>query len=81
MAYIETISESDAQGPLLELYRRFANPDGSVDNVLKVHSVHPEALEAHVGLYVQALRGRSPLSRIEREVIGVTVSRINRCKY
>lgn len=47
MAYIQTTDIDDADGKLAELYRRFANPDGSVDNVLKIHSVNPAALEAH----------------------------------
>ena len=55
MAYIETVSESDAEGRLAELYRRFANSDGSVDNVLKVHSLNPAALLAHAQLYMQAI--------------------------
>lgn len=81
MAHIETVPEGDAEGRLAELYRRFANPDGSVDQVLKVHSINPEALAAHCELYVQAMHRPSPLSRIEREVIAVAVSRINECHY
>ena len=81
MAYIDTIDESGARGKLAELYKRFANPDGSVDEVLKVHSVNADALEAHCALYVQALHRPSPLSRVEREIIGVVVSRLNGCHY
>lgn len=81
MPYIEVIDESDAQGPLADLYRRFSNPDGTIDNVLKVHSLNPESLDAHCALYVQAMHRPSPLSRAEREMIGVTVSRLNGCRY
>lgn len=81
MAYIDTIDKSAAHGKLAELYKRFANPDGSVDEVLKVHSANPDALEAHCALYVQALHQPSPLSRAEREIIGVVVSRLNGCHY
>lgn len=81
MAYIETISESDATGKLGKLYKRFGNPDGTVDNVLKVHSLNPESLEAHGALYVQSLHRKSPLSRAERELIGVIVSMANGCEY
>ena len=81
MAYIETISESDARGKLAELYKRFGNPDGTVDNVLKVHSLNPDSLEAHSTLYVQSLHRKSPLSRAERELIGVMVSMVNGCEY
>ena len=81
MAYIQRTAESDAHGELAELYRRYANPDGSVDNVLKVHSVNPAALAAHCTLYVQAMHRPSPLSPLEREIIAVTVSRLNGCHY
>ena len=81
MAYIQTTDIDDADGKLAELYRKFANPDGSVDNVLKIHSVNPAALEAHCALYVQAMHKPSPLSRVEREMIAVAVSRLNECRY
>jgi len=81
MSYIDIINESDASGTLAEQYQRFGNPDGSVDNVLKVHSLNPESLEAHCALYVQACHRPSPVSRAEREMVGVTVSRLNKCTY
>tara|TARA_R110002111_G_scaffold120302_1_gene183414 strand:+ start:516 stop:1094 length:579 start_codon:yes stop_codon:yes gene_type:complete len=81
MSYIEIIKESDATDELANLYKRFGNPDGSVDNVLKVHSLNPASLDAHCALYVQSCHKSSPVSRAEREMIGVTVSRINKCTY
>jgi len=81
MSYIKIIRESEAEGTLAEQYKRFGNPDGSVDNVLKVHSLNPESLEAHCALYIQSCHRPSPVSRAEREMIGVTVSRLNKCTY
>lgn len=81
MAYINTIHESKAEGKLAELYARFANPDGSVDAIIKLHSHNPGALEAHLRLYVEAMHKPGPLSRLERELIAVVVSRINKCHY
>lgn len=81
MSYIDIIKESDATGELANLYKRFGNPDGSVDNVLKVHSLNPASLEAHCALYVQSCHKPSPVTRAEREMIGVTVSRLNKCTY
>lgn len=81
MAFIETIPESAAEGELAALYKRYGNPDGTVDNVLKVHSLNPESLAAHCGLYVQSLHRPSPVSRAEREMIGVVVSLSNGCAY
>jgi len=81
MTYIQTINESDATGNLADQYKRFANPDGSVDNVLKAHSLNPESLEAHCAIYIQSCHRPSPVSRAEREIVGVTVSRLNQCTY
>jgi len=81
MAYIRVIPEADATGTLADLYKRFGNPDGTVDNVLKVHSLNPESLQAHCALYLQCMHRPSPLSRVEREMVGVVVSRANGCEY
>lgn len=81
MAFIQTIDENEAEGELARLYKRFANPDGSVDDILKLHALNPGSLDAHGALYVQAMHGPSPLSRAEREMIAVAVSRINQCHY
>jgi len=81
MAFIKTIPEDQAPGELAELYRRASNPDGTVDHVMKVHSLSPASLRAHFELYVTAMHRPSPLSRAEREMIGVVVSRLNECEY
>ena len=81
MPYIDVIHEGDAEGELAEMYAKFAEPDGSVDDVLKVHSLNPSSLRAHLALYVQALRERSPLSFAERELIGVVASVEAGCAY
>lgn len=85
MAYITTIDESRASGDLAAMYTRYARPVGenasAVNDILKVHSSNPPAIEAHVGIAVSALLMESPLSRIEREIIGVVVSLVNGCEY
>jgi len=81
MAYIDTVPASAAEGDLAELYRRVGNPDGTVDNVMMIHSVNPAALAAHFDLYVAAMHRPSPLSRAEREIVGTIVSRLNGCAY
>jgi len=81
MAYITTIDAPDATSELATLYKKYANPDGSVDDVLRVHALNPASLEAHCTLYVQSMHRPSPLSRAEREMVGVVVSRLNGCSY
>ena len=51
------------------------------DNILRIHSVHSPVMRQHYDLYVQLMRGRGPLSRIQREMIAVVVSAANHCHY
>lgn len=81
MAWIRMIDEQDAEGKLSELYRRMKEPDGSVDNILKIHSLNPDSLQGHFEFYRSLMSGRSPLTRTQREMIAVTVSAANRCHY
>lgn len=75
------IDEDEAEGELARLYRRYQDPAGGVDNVLKIHSLSPASMKAHFELYRLLMRGPSELSRAQREMIAVVVSAINRCHY
>ena len=82
VAWIETIAEDKATGELERAYRRAADPKtGQVDHIMKIHSLHPASLLDHQHLYKTLMYGDSPLSRAQREMIGVVVSAINRCEY
>lgn len=74
MAWIGQKSDDD---PAFKSYR---GPHG-VDNIVKVHGLFPEALDAHMRLYRTLLFGEGGLTRAQREMIGVVVSDANRCKY
>lgn len=56
-------------------------PERELDHILGISTVHPEALRAHVALYRALVKGPSPLSRVRREMIAVTVSQLNQCHY
>lgn len=81
MAWIEVIQESEATGRLKELYDQYREPWGGVDHILKIHSLNVKSLEAHYNLYAHLMRGRSDLSKVQREMIAVVVSAANRCHY
>ena len=84
--WIEVIDETqaDPKSRLARLYRACMDPEhGVVDNVLRIHSLRPETLDAHLRLYRSAMhppvgQGLSPR---EREVIAVAVSAYNACHY
>ena len=81
MAWIKIIDEQNAEGSLKEQYDQLIEPWGGVDNILKIHSLNPESLAAHVKLYKTLMYGKSPLRRTDREMIAVVVSAINQCHY
>ena len=80
MPWIEWIEEQDATGSLKASFDRVATEHG-VDHVLKIHSLNPRSLDDHYRLYAYLMRGRSDLSRVEREMIAVVVSKVNGCFY
>ncbi|HSN50998.1 MAG TPA: peroxidase-related enzyme [Woeseiaceae bacterium] len=81
MSWIDEIEVSDADGRLAEIYEELVEKRGRISNILKVHSLNPEALSAHLDLYMTLMFGTSRLSRAEREAIGVVVSAENECAY
>jgi len=82
VAWIKMISESEATGKLKKLYKRITGKDdGVVANILKVHSLHEDALEAHLKLYKTIMFGESGLTRQQRETIATLVSQVNLCDY
>jgi len=81
MAWIKVIQESEAEGELKQLYDRLTEPWGGVDHILKIHSLNPASLRAHFELYKTLMRGKSGLSRAQREMIALVVSATNHCHY
>lgn len=65
---------------MAELRERLAGPAG-LDRILAIHSLNPLSLEHHYVLYSHLMRGPSPLSRAQREMIAVAVSAENDCFY
>ncbi len=81
MAWIRVIGEDEARGDLQAQYEELIEPWGGVDNILKIHSLNPESLRAHVVLYKTLMYGKSPIRRPQREMIAVVASAANRCRY
>ncbi len=72
MAFIDYVAEDEI--PVADRV-----PDR--DNILRIHGVHSRTLRQHFDLYKQLMHRRSPLSRIQREMIAVVVSAENGCHY
>jgi len=82
MAFISYADDGPLDPKLAALYDRVRDPEhGVVDNILRIHAHNPPSAEAHLSLYKTLVHGRSPLSRVQREMIAVVVSQINQCRY
>ncbi|MEP0847291.1 MAG: carboxymuconolactone decarboxylase family protein [Phycisphaerae bacterium] len=79
--WIHTVSPDDADGALKRLYGQALRRAGRVYNIVRAMSPNPEALRASIALYRALMKGPSPLSRAQRELIAVVVSRVNACEY
>jgi alkylhydroperoxidase family enzyme len=81
LAWIKTVPGDEAEGELSSVYQRIAGSSGGVANILKIQSLHPDALSGHFSFYRTLMFGESPLSRAEREAIAGVVSAENECHY
>ncbi|RMD97953.1 MAG: hypothetical protein D6812_14320 [Deltaproteobacteria bacterium] len=81
MSWIETIAPERAVGFLKRQYDEAVKRAGRVWGIVRIMSPNPRVLKASLDFYGALMRGRSPLSRAQREMIAVVVSAANRCVY
>lgn len=82
VAWIRTVEPAAADEALRDLYAGVTDPaTGRLDNIMRVHSLHPEGLRAHEAVYRAAMRGTAELRKVDRELIALVVSGINGCHY
>ncbi len=81
-AWIEMISDQDADGDVRDALADARTPHGTVDNVLRVHSLRPNTMRGHMALYRSVLHDESnTIPTWFQETIGSYVSMINDCPY
>ncbi len=81
MAWIRTISEVEAGGPLAEAYASIRRKNGSISNITEAASINPPVMLALADL-LHALRGPDcALGKRRQEMIAVLTSALHRCAY
>ncbi|MFP3960468.1 MAG: peroxidase-related enzyme, partial [Spirochaetaceae bacterium] len=78
---IQVIQPEEAEGRLAEIYNELEKSRGKIAEVHKIQSLNPETITNHMDLYLNVMFGKSPLSRYQREMMAVVVSRANECTY
>jgi alkylhydroperoxidase family enzyme len=81
VAWIETIAVEKAEGVLRREYEAAIERAGRVWNILRLMSLNPRTLHASLEVYLCAMHGPSPLTRAQREMLAVVVSKANDCHY
>jgi uncharacterized peroxidase-related enzyme len=79
--FLRLIDVGEAAGLLREEYDAALARAGKVFNIVKAMSLRPAVLRESMQLYREIMFGTSGLSRQERELIAVVVSRENDCHY
>jgi uncharacterized peroxidase-related enzyme len=81
-AWIKMISDEQADADLLDTLSLARTPHGTVDNVMRVHSLRPNTMRGHVTLYRAALHDdANTIPMWLQETISSYVSILNRCDY
>ena len=76
------ISDEDASKELREVLDLARTPHGTVDNVMRVHSLRPNTMKGHVTLYRAALHDdANTIPMWFQETVSSYVSILNDCAY
>ena len=81
-SWIKIINDEDADEELKVALNEAKTPHGTVDNVLRVHSLRPGTMIGHMKLYKSVLHDKkNTLPMWFQETISSYVSIINNCNY
>ncbi len=81
-AWIKMIKDDEADEGLLIALDQAKTPHGTVDNVMRVHSLRPSTMKGHLMLYRSCLHDSgNTIPEWLQEVISSYVSIINSCEY
>ena len=81
-AWIRMLSDEEADETLTEALELARTPHGTVDNVMRVHSLRPSTMIGHIRLYRACLHDESnEIPMWFQEVISSYVSSLNNCAY
>ena len=81
-AWIKMIEDDEANKELNEVLKMARTPHGTVDNVMRVHSLRPSTMKGHIYLYKSVLHDASnTIPEWFQETISSYVSILNQCEY
>ncbi|MCW5642858.1 MAG: peroxidase-related enzyme [Rhodoferax sp.] len=81
-AWIKMVPVEEATGQLKDMYELAKTPSGTVDNVMRAHSLRPLSMQGHLVLYRNVLHNPdNSLPFWFLEVVASYTSMTNKCAY
>ena len=81
MPYIKQITIDQATGLLKRELEKAVARAGRVWNIVQIMSLNPRTMKSSMEMYGATMFAHSPLSRGQREMLAVVVSKANHCVY
>ena len=81
MPWIRVIGLEEAGGFLKSQYEAAIQRAGRIWGIVSLMSQNPRAMKSSMDFYGAIMFGSSPLTRAQREMLAVVVSRANACRY
>ena len=81
MPFIKQITIDQASGLLKRELEKAVARAGRVWNIVQIMSLNPRVMKASMDMYGATMFAESPLSRQQREMLAVVVSKVNHCDY
>ena len=81
MPWIDQVPIDKATGLLKKMFDGAIKRTGRVWKIMHVMSLNPEAMRDSYRMYGTVVSGGSPLSRVQRELLAIVVSKELNCHY
>ncbi len=81
MPYIKQVSDAEAAGAVKRELDAAVKRAGRVWNIVRIMTPNADVLRTSMSMYSALMHGASPLSRAQREMLAVVVSKANHCVY
>jgi alkylhydroperoxidase family enzyme len=81
MPWIRQVPRDQASGLLRDQFDQALQRAGRIWGIVQIMSLNPEALRDSIGFYLTIMKGDSPLSRVQREMLATVTSRELECHY
>jgi hypothetical protein len=81
MPWIKQIPIAKATGLLKDEFDKALRRAGKVFHIVHIQSLNPRALRDSIAFYITLMKGESPLTRAQREMLATMVSIENHCFY